>query len=403
MSETQKPITVSELSDLIKQVVETSFPPLWIVGEVSDLVRARSGHIYFTLKDESAQIRGVIWRTAASRLKFKIENGQSLICFGNVEVYTIRGTYQLVVRDAEPLGVGALQLAFQQLQQKLNAEGLFAAERKKTLPRFPNRIGVVTSPTGAAIRDFLQAASERYSGMKILVIPSLVQGDGAAESIAKAIRTANRINPPLDILVITRGGGSLEDLWSFNEEPVVRAVAESIIPTVSAVGHEIDITLCDMAADVRALTPTDAATRVMPDGQGLIRFVADMRARLDRSMMQMITSRRERLLSLGSRRILGRPMDIIHMRSRQLDELDARARRAVTGQLEMEKAKVQKLAASLSALSPLNVLARGYSVTLDADGCTIEGASKVNVGDAITTRLNEGEIRSTVTKSQPGQ
>ncbi len=199
-----------------------------------------------------------------------------MLCFGDVEVYGARGTYQLVIRRVQPQGVGALQLAFQQLQAKLYAEGLFAAERKKPLPRFPRRIGLVTSPNGAAVRDFLEAAANRWKGVEIIVIPALVQGQGAAQSIVSGIKAAHRIRPKLDVLVVSRGGGSLEDLWCFNEEPVVRAVAASKIPTVSAVGHEIDVTLCDMAADVRALTPTDGATRVLPDARLLDRSVIDL-------------------------------------------------------------------------------------------------------------------------------
>jgi exodeoxyribonuclease VII large subunit len=392
-------VSVSELTGHIKAILEGTFPSIWVAGEISDLSRPRSGHLYFTLKDDHAQIRGVIWRTAAARMKHDVKEGQAVLCFGDVEVYGARGTYQLVIRRVQPQGVGALQLAFQQLQAKLYAEGLFAAERKKPLPRFPNRIGLLTSPNGAAVRDFLEAAANRWKGVEIIVIPALVQGQGAAQSIVSGIKAAHRIQPKLDVLVVSRGGGSLEDLWCFNEEPVVRAVAASNIPTVSAVGHEIDVTLCDMAADVRALTPTDAATRVLPDARLLDQSVIDLNRRLLRSARGSIDSRRSRLNALATRSTLRKPHEIIHLRSRLLDELDARGRRAMFGKLKLGRAGLATAAASLSALSPLNVLTRGYSVTLDANGHAIDNANTVKVGDTIRTRLNKGEIESVVSKT----
>ncbi len=392
-------VSVSELTGHIKAILEGTFPSIWVAGEISDLSRPRSGHLYFTLKDDNAQIRGVIWRGTATRMKHEIEEGQAVLCFGDVEVYGVRGTYQLVIRRIQPQGLGALQLAFQQLQAKLHAEGLFAAERKKALPRFPRRIGLLTSPNGAAVRDFLEAAANRWKGVEIIVIPALVQGPDAAQSIVSGIKSAHKIRPKLDVLVVSRGGGSLEDLWCFNEERVVRAVAASKIPTVSAVGHEIDVTLCDMAADVRALTPTDGATCVLPDARLLDRSVIDLSRRLQRSVRASIESRRARLDALSARSTLRKPHEIIHLRSRLLDELDARGRRAMFGKLKLCRAGLATSAASLSALSPLNVLTRGYSVTLDANGRAIDNADSVNVGDTIRTKLNQGEIESVVSKT----
>ena len=392
-------VSVSELTGHIKAILEGTFPSIWVAGEISDLSRPRSGHLYFTLKDDSAQIRGVIWRGTATRMKHDVEEGQAVLCFGDVEVYGVRGTYQLVVRRIQPQGLGALQLAFQQLQAKLHAEGLFAAERKRALPRFPRRIGLLTSPNGAAVRDFLEAAANRWKGVEIIVIPALVQGSGAAQSIVSGIKSAHKIRPRLDVLVVSRGGGSLEDLWCFNEERVVRAVAASKIPTVSAVGHEIDVTLCDMAADVRALTPTDGATCVLPDARLLDRSVMDLSRRLQRSVRGAIESRRSRLDAVGSRSTLRKPHEIIHLRSRLLDELDARGRRAMLGKLKLGRAGLATSAASLSALSPLNVLTRGYSVTLDANGRAIDNADSVKAGDTIRTKLNQGEIESVVSKT----
>ena len=354
----QHAMTVGELTGHIKAVLEGTFPSLWVSGELSGIAQPRSGHVYFTLKDDDAQIRGVMWRGVASKLDFELEDGQSVVCFGDVEVYAPRGTYQMVVRKIEPQGIGALQLALQQLQQKLAAEGLFAPERKKPLPRFPRRIGIITSPSSAAVRDFLQAAANRFHGVEIVVIPAVVQGQGAAKSIVDGLRAAHRITPPLDVVILSRGGGSLEDLWCFNEESVVRAVAASKIPTVSAVGHEIDVTLCDLAADMRALTPTDAATRVLPDGDALNQSVQTLRRRIDRSMTSAIDIRRQRLESLVARPSFRKPMEIVHLRSRLLDELDDRARRAIRSQWRLGETKLQSLSASLSALSPLSVLSR---------------------------------------------
>ncbi len=247
----QSALSVSQLTAQIKGLVEQSFPGVWVAGEVSNFSRPQSGHCYFTLKDEKAQIRAVMWRGTATKLNFDMTDGLELVCHGRLDVYAPRGSYQLVVDQAHPQGVGSLELALRQLREKLAGEGLFDPARKRPLPKFPKRIGFVTSPTGAAIRDFLEVLRRRWTGVEVFVIPARVQGDGAAAEIAAGIRTANQISPSLDVLVVGRGGGSLEDLWAFNEEPVVRAVAASRLPTVTAVGHEIDVSLSDLAADIR--------------------------------------------------------------------------------------------------------------------------------------------------------
>jgi exodeoxyribonuclease VII large subunit len=389
-------VSVSELTGHIKAVVEGTFPSLWVAGEISDLSRPSSGHLYFTLKDETSQIRGVMWRPVAQKLPFKLSDGQSVLCFGDVEVYAARGTYQIVVRKIQPQGVGALQLAFTQLQAKLFAEGLFDAERKRTLPSMPKRIAIVTSPSGAAIRDFLQAVQNRQTPTEIVVVPASVQGQGAAASIVAGIRAAHALRPRPDVLVVCRGGGSLEDLWCFNEEPVVRAVAASKIPTVSAIGHEIDVTLCDFAADVRALTPTDAATRVLPDGESLRRGLADLRNRMMHMMRGRIESERRQLVALSERPSIAKPREIIYSRYRELDELDARASRAISTGLRSHREQLQRYAASLSALSPLNVLARGYSVTMTLDGKTLTSIEGLRSGTKVRTKLADGDFESVV-------
>lgn len=389
-------LSVSELNLQLKTIVEGTFPPLWVAGEVTDLARPRSGHLYFTLKDDESQIRAVMWRGVASRLNFEMENGQAMLCFGGLEIYTVRGTYQIVVRKAQPQGVGTLQLAFEQLKAKLNAEGLFAAERKQPLPRHPRRIGLITSPSGAAVHDFLVAAAGRMIGAEVFVIPAQVQGDGAAKTIVRGLRAAAMIRPKLDVVIVTRGGGSLEDLWCFNEEAVVRAIAGCPLPTVSAVGHEVDVTLADLAADVRALTPTDAAIKVFADRNAVVQRVSELALRLNRAIAQCVERRRYAVDSLAAHPAMKKPLDIVHLRSRRLDELDARAKQAIDRRLRQSKSDVATLAASLDALSPLNTLARGYSVTVDENNRTVSDTSELKPGQQVKTILGSGSFRSTI-------
>ncbi|MEO1523982.1 MAG: exodeoxyribonuclease VII large subunit [Planctomycetota bacterium] len=389
-------VSVSELNEHLKAVVEQTFPPIWVFGEVSDVAKPRSGHVYFTLKDDESQIRAVLWRGNAYAVPFEIQNGQALLCFGNLEVYAVRGTYQLVVRKARPQGQGTLQQALEKLKHKLGAEGLFDAERKQSLPRHPRRIAIVTSPSGAAVHDFLVAAENRMSLGEIFVIPAQVQGDGAAETIARGIRAAAMIRPTLDCVVVARGGGSLEDLWCFNEEKVVRAIAECSIPVVSAIGHEVDVTLSDFAADVRALTPTDAASKVFPDQDATIDRVADLMRRLQRSMRYEVERRRGLLESLRERPVLAKPLEMIRLRSRSLDDLDLRAKLAITRRLEKAQTDVATAAGKLAALSPLETLARGYSVTRNRDGEAITSTDQITEGQEIETILHDGRLRSTV-------
>lgn len=389
--------SVSQLTGLIKETLESIFPAVWVSGEISDISRPQSGHVYFTLKDANAQIRGVMWRSAASRLRFQLEDGMDVVCCGNLDVYPPRGSYQLVVRQIEPQGVGALQLALKQLQQRLAAEGLFDARHKKPLPRFPKRIVLVTSPTGAAIRDFLEVLRRRWKSVDVLVIPVRVQGEGAAEEIAEGIRTANRIDPRPDVLVVGRGGGSVEDLWCFNEEPVVRAIFESEIPVVSAVGHEIDVTLSDLVADVRALTPSEAAERVVPSADEIEARLRQLRQRMAASLRARAASARSRLETIEQRRALRRPYDRLHDLARLLDELDVRARQALSRRLRHARERLSWLAARAESLSPLAVLSRGYSITeRAADGTPIRSAGDVQVGDLIITRYNAGRTTSRV-------
>jgi exodeoxyribonuclease VII large subunit len=390
-------LTVSQLTAQIKDLLESAFPSVWVSGEVSNFSRPQSGHCYFTLKDDQSQIRCVMWRGAAARLKFDMADGLEVICRGHLDVYGPRGSYQLVVEELQPKGVGALELALRKLCEKLAAEGLFDPARKRRLPAFPQRVAFVTSPTGAAVRDFLEVLRRRWRGVDVLVIPARVQGEGAAAEIVAGIRAANRLAPPPDVLVIGRGGGSLEDLWSFNEEPVVRAIAASRIPTVSAVGHEIDVTLADLAADVRALTPSEAAERVVPAAEELLARMRSHRDRLWSSVSRPLALARARLETIAAHRPFRRPFDLVQDRGRRLDELAARAATGLRAIVHQRQRRFARVAGQLESLSPLAVLNRGYTITQDATtGRVLREGRELTVGQALVTRFARGEALSRV-------
>lgn len=390
-------LSVSQLTARIQETLADRFQAVWVVGEVTDLARPQSGHLYLTLKDADAQLRAVVWRSVASRLRFAVEDGMQVICCGDIDVYPLRGSYQLVVRKIEPRGLGALQQALRQLQRKLAAEGLFDPQHKRPLPRFPRRLAVVTSPTGAAVRDFLEVVRQRWQGVEVLVIPTRMQGAGAAVEIAQAIALANRLQPAPDVLVVTRGGGSIEDLWCFNEEPVVRAIFASRIPVVSAIGHEIDVTLSDLVADVRALTPTEAAQRVVPAADEVTTLLTHQLARLQAGLAARATAARMRLDTLADRPVLRRPLDRIRDLERRLDDLQLRAARAGTQALRTARQQLAVRSGQLESLSPLGVLARGYSLTeREADGVLVDRADRLQVGQRIRTRYAQGATISRV-------
>jgi exodeoxyribonuclease VII large subunit len=395
----ERVLSVSQFTAQLKSVVESNFSSVWVAGEVSNFSRPQSGHCYFTLKDDGAQLRAVIWRTAASRLKFDLQDGLEVVCRGSLDVYPPRGSYQMVVSEIEPRGIGALELALRKLREKFAAEGLFDPDRKRALPTFPKRIGFVTSPTGAAVHDFLQVLKRRWRGVEVFIIPARVQGTGAAEEIAAGIRLANRMRPALDVLVVGRGGGSLEDLWSFNEEPVVRAIAASKIPTVSAVGHEIDVTLADLVADVRALTPTEAAERVVPSSADVSEMVRLLNDRLQRTLGIQLASLRQRLDAIFSRPALARPLEFIHNQSRLVDELGVRLHSAMRLGMRDQEQRLMALSGKLDSLSPLAVLGRGYSLTQDAKSeKLVTSVKQLKTGSEIRTRLAEGSVVSVVEK-----
>ncbi|MBA4107459.1 MAG: exodeoxyribonuclease VII large subunit [Pirellula sp.] len=390
-------LTVTQLSARLKGVMEENFSAVWVAGEISNYSQPQSGHCYFTLKDDGAQLRAVMWRNTAARLKLALHDGIEVVCRGRLDLYPPRGSYQLVVDELQPKGMGALELALRQRREKLAAEGLFDAARKRRLPTFPRRIGVVTSPTGAAIRDFLQVMHRRWRGVEVLIFPARVQGDGAAEEIVAGIRAANKVQPPIDVLVVTRGGGSLEDLWCFNEESVVRAIATSKVPTISGIGHEIDVTLADLVADVRALTPSEAAERVVPSAADLSDAVRSLQHRLRTALSTRLMHARHRLDSLASRPSLCRPLEAIHLRGRRLDELSLRLKGASQGLLRDHRSALETMAGKLESLSPLGVLGRGYSLTFrEGESKLITSAEKLKPGQRIVTRFQQGTATSVV-------
>ena len=393
-------LTVSQVTKQIQQLLEETFHSVWVVGEISNFERAHSGHCYLTLKDERAQLRAIIWSSTARRLRFELENGMEVVCSGYINVYAPRGSYQLIIQHIEPRGVGALQLAFQKLYQKLARQGLFDPQRKRPLPVLPRLIAVVTSPAGAAIRDFLQVLAKRRFGADILIFPVRVQGEGAAEEIADAIRTVNNLSVAVDCLVVTRGGGSLEDLWAFNEEVVVRAIVASRIPVISAVGHEVDVTLSDLAADVRALTPSHAAQLVSQKAEELGAELRHAGQRLRAALAATISQARSRWEAIARHSVFRRPFQRVHELAGRLDELDQRSATAIRRQLQSLRQRADDMAGRLDALSPLAVLGRGYSLTRRvSDGRLVRDASELSAGELIATRFARGEATSRVERT----
>lgn len=394
-------LSITQLTRQIKDALEGNFPYVWAVGEISNCTVAGSGHIYLTLKDDGAQIRGIVWRNTAARLKFQVHDGLEVVAAGPVEVYEARGAYQLIIEQLLPQGLGALELAFRQLHEKLAAEGLFATDRKRPLPRFPRRIALITSPTGAAVRDMLQVIGRRWRGADIVILPVPVQGPGAAEQIAAALRYVHRV-PFVDVVIAGRGGGSLEDLWAFNEEIVARAIFDCRIPVVSAVGHEIDVTIADLVADRRALTPSEAGELVVQHRDELRSELQRLEQRLVNGLQTRASRARGQLDALASRRVLTRPVERLHELARRIDELDFRAQRAMRGLLERTRQQLAACSGSLEALSPLRVLERGYSLTRKPEsGEVIRSSTQLQPGDAIETLVQSGRIISRVETTSP--
>ncbi len=396
MSTTADSLTVSEITRQLKDLVEANFYQVAVMGEISNCTKAGSGHIYLTLKDDSAQLRGVMWRSRAERLKFDLHDALEVIATGPIEVYAARGSYQMIIERLQPQGMGALELAFQQMREKLAAEGLFDVERKRSLPHFPRKIALITSPTSAAVRDMLQVLTRRWNVNDIVILPVRVQGAGAAEEIAAALNMVHNI-AGVDLVITGRGGGSLEDLWAFNEEVVARAIANCQIPVISAVGHEIDVTIADLVADRRALTPSEAAELAVPLQDDFRRALQQMQQRMTTALRDRARWARTSLDAISSRRLFTHPLELVHDKMQYVDEIENHLQRAIKIKTDSVQNQINQLSLSLEALSPLAVLQRGYSITTNAKtGKSVRAVKDVKPGDELRTRLVEGEVVSRV-------
>ncbi len=395
-------ISVAQLNKYVKSLLESDphLASVMVSGEISNFTHHyQSGHMYMTLKDESAAVRAVMFRGYASKLAFKPENGMKVIVRARVSLYEAGGGYQIYIEDMQPDGVGALQIAFEQLKKRLAAEGLFDEGRKRPLPRYPGRVGVITSPTGAAVRDIFNVLGRRFPLAKVIFCPVLVQGEGAAPSIVEAIQRFNRLQAA-DVLIVGRGGGSIEDLWAFNEESVARAVAASAIPVISAVGHETDFTICDFVADLRAPTPSAAAELAVPDSARLTAVLDTCRSRLSGAMLSRVEAAGKNLQLLASKRCLSAPQYYVEEQAVRLDAVTHRFVAAARQQLSVADRRLAATASKLDALSPLKVLGRGYAIGYGADGGVVNTVTAVQPGDAMSWQVADGRIHCQVTSIQ---
>ena len=384
------PLTVTQLNRYVKYLLEEAEPlrGLVVAGEISNFKNHYSGHWYFTLKDAGAAVPAVMFRESNRRLGFVPQDGMGVIIRGRASLYERDGKFQLYADDMQPDGLGALYMAYEQLKERLAAEGLFDPARKREIPFFPVRVGVITSGTGAAVRDILQILARRCPASEVVLCPVQVQGVGAAAQIARAVALFNYAQAA-DVLIVGRGGGSLEDLWAFNEEITVRAVANSAIPVISAVGHETDVTICDFAADLRAPTPSAAAELAVPDLAELLAGVYALRSRMEQAMLHEMHARRSALDNLLSRRILRRPEELAYASRLRLDYATQRLRGAMETKLHAESARLSRACARLDAMSPLAVLARGYAIALKGDA-PVKSVRDLDPGDKLKLTLGDG-------------
>ena len=403
-----KVLSIGELTRALKGMLEETHANVWVEGEVSNLSRPSSyGHQYLTLKDDEAPLKAVLYRAIALRMRFDLRDGMRVIARGRLTLYMPRGEYQLLIEEIQPKGIGPLELAFRQLKEKLSLRGYFEPKRKRKPPRIPRRVVLVTSPSGSAVRDMLEILSRRWPAAEVWLCPVHVQGEGAAAEVAEAIGTLNRLadsGTVVDALVVGRGGGSLEDLWTFNEECVARSIYESRIPIVTGIGHEDDLTIADMVADLRALTPSEAAEKVVPERTAVLDWLGGLESRFRTDLRRRLQEARSRLTELARRPCLRRPLERIRQEERQLALWNERLQRAVQRRIEQAREQLKGQAARLEGLSPLNVLARGYSLTCkEADATLLRSAGQIEVGERIMTRLQEGQIISRVEEARGGE
>lgn len=396
LKEEKRIYTVSELTEDVKVLLENTFPEAWVEGEISNFSQSQSGHIYFSLKDAKSSLRCVFFRGANSGLKFSIKDGLQVIAFGGITVYAPSGQYQLNIRKLEPKGAGALQLAFEQLKEKLAKEGLFDPAHKKRLPVLPLRVGVVTSPVGAALRDILNILRRRAPFVKIILNPVKVQGEGSAQEIARAISEFNQYKE-VDVLIVGRGGGSLEDLWAFNEEIVARAIYNSRIPVISAVGHEVDWTIADFTADLRAPTPSAAAELVVRQKEELLSELEHLCFRMRSEVNNKIKTLNNGLCALKDAYVLRYPLNFIQVYLQRIDDFSHRLCQQAGHILEVNRHRFAHLTEKLEALSPLRVLSRGYSIAFKLPEVkVVTDITQINVSDQIKTQLKAGSFVSQV-------
>ncbi len=399
-SQTRKVYTVLELTKQIKSLLTENYRDIWVCGEISNYKKASSGHIYFTLKDESSVIKAALFRGYQRMIRFDAGDGLKVIAHGNLDVFDKKGEYQLIVDFMEPEGVGDLQLAFEKLKQKLREEGLFDESRKKDIPVLPESIGVITSPTGAALRDILNITARRYRGVRIVIYPVLVQGEGAAEEIAGAVKTAN-IRGEVDVLIVGRGGGSIEDLWPFNEEIVAREIYASEIPVISAVGHEIDFTISDFVADLRAPTPSAAAELVVQNRKELVKLSVDLIKRLYTSVNRLVAQKGEKVSFYSIELMQGRLISILTQKNFILDDITKSLFNKMDTVLSEGRGRFEKTVGRLNALSPLRTISRGFAVVSKIpENKPVFSVHDVVTGDDIKTRLKDGVLLSKISGTE---
>ena len=404
MEELRKIYKVSEINKIAKNLLEGEFPEIWLEGEISNLTLHSSGHLYFSLKDEEAQISAIMYKWQVRELEFVPENGMKVIVRGKLSVFVKGGRYQIIVSTLEPIGIGALQQAFEQLKQKLEKEGLFDNARKRPIPMLPQKIGIVTSPTGAAICDILNVIERRFANVHILIHPVRVQGDRAAGEIAEAIAYLNEHFPSLDVLIVGRGGGSLEDLWPFNREIVARAIYNSRIPVISAVGHEVDYTIADFVADLRAPTPSAAAELVVTNKIELEKKILLLTSKIKSSMEYKLDEWTSQYRRFVESRIFLHPEELYSQFQQEIDYYLEKIISKCAHFLDFQKERLNSIVGKLDVLSPLNILARGYSITYKLpENEVLRNISQVNLKDRVKVKLHQGEIICTVEETNASE
>ncbi len=398
MAEEKNILTVTALNEYVKMLLDRDLllMGVYVKGEISNFVNHRTGHFYFTLKDEGGAVRAVMFKGSNSKLKFLPENGMKVIAHGRISGFVRGGDYQLYADDIEPDGVGSLYIQYEQLKKKLESEGLFSLSRKKALPKIPSRVGIITSPTGAAVMDMINVTGRRFPFAKIILYPSLVQGDGAPEQLVRALDYFNKTKS-VDVIIIGRGGGSIEDLWAFNDEALARCVAASTIPVISAVGHETDFTICDFAADKRAPTPSAAAELAVPETGELKRKFANVISRMELSLTKKLEASRRKLDAVAKNRVMTSPKYMLDDKRMAVLNLSDRMDSAIKMLIEKKRGIFAQSTAKLEALNPMSVISRGYSAVFLDDGSLVKSVEQVNIGDDFSFRTSDGEVGGKVT------